>query len=290
MEKYATSTGGSVCVADKAGFCFGVERAVNTAYKTAERGGTLYTYGPIIHNEEVTRDLSGRGISITEDIDSLKDEDAVIILRSHGVKRSIIEKIRARGYEIVDTTCPFVKKIHRIVDEESAKGCRIVIVGNKNHPEVQGIEGWCNNEPFIIEKPEDAEKICFGENEKVCVVVQTTFNHEKLKDLVDILKKNCYHVNVVNTICNATEERQTEARNLAGKMDAMIVVGGARSSNTQKLYEICREECEDSFLIRTFADLEIIKIKAGSDICITAGASTPNNIIEEVLNYVRINF
>ena len=182
----------------------------------------------------------------------------------------------------MDATCPFVKKIHRTVEKESEAGRQIIIIGNDNHPEVEGTKGWCHHPALVIESAEQAEALNLPEGTKVCIVSQTTFNYKKFKDLVEILDKKRYDRIVVNTICNATEERQTEARQIAGKVDAMIVIGGSHSSNTQKLFEICRKECENTYYIQTVHDLDLEVLRSTGLVGITAGASTPKKIIEEV--------
>ena len=176
------------------------------------------------------------------------------------------------------------------MERESESGKRIVIIGNDGHPEVEGIKGWCSQPATVIEKAEEARDFICDPQEKICIVSQTTFNYNKFKDLVEIFTEKGYDVSVVNTICNATEERQTEAREIAAKADAMIVIGGTHSSNTRKLYEICKDECENTHFIQTLDDLHLDLPKSVGLVGITAGASTPNNIIEEVQNYVRINF
>ena len=191
------------------------------------------------------------------------------------------------GLNVIDATCPFVKKIHNIVSEESNKGNVIVIVGNKDHPEVQGIKGWSNGETYIIDSKEEIDKITINNGKKVCVVAQTTFNFNKFKELVEIISEKGYNIIIRNTICNATEERQTEAREIAKRVDAMIVVGGSSSSNTRKLYEICKNECKDTYYIQTLNDLDMTSLGKADCIGITAGASTPNNIIQEVYTNVR---
>jgi 4-hydroxy-3-methylbut-2-enyl diphosphate reductase len=192
----------------------------------------------------------------------------------------------------VDATCPFVKRIHNIVSKESQAGKHIVIVGNAGHPEVEGIMGWCNGPYTVLETLEEAENFTLSEGIDICIVSQTTFNYIKFNKIVEKLSKKDYNVSVVNTICNATEERQTEAREIAREADVMIVIGGKHSSNTRKLYEICARECEHTYFIQTLADLKLEELpnKSVGLVGITAGASTPNNIIEEVQNYVRINF
>ena len=273
-----------VTVAKSAGFCFGVQRAVDTVYEQVEKGvRPIYTYGPIIHNEVVVKDLEEKGVQVLENQEDLEQlNEGTVIIRSHGVGKEIYDQISAKGLNCVDATCPFVKKIHRTVEKESAAGRQIIIIGNDNHPEVEGIKGWCRHPALVIESAEQAEALNLPEGTKVCVVSQTTFNYKKFKDLVEILDKKRYDRIVVNTICNATEERQTEARQIAGKVDAMIVIGGSHSSNTQKLFEICRKECENTYYIQTVHDLDLEVLRSTGLVGITAGASTPKKIIEEV--------
>lgn len=273
-----------VTVAKSAGFCFGVQRAVDTVYEQVEKGvRPIYTYGPIIHNEVVVQDLEEKGVQVLESQEDLEQlNEGIVIIRSHGVGKEIYDQISAKGLNCVDATCPFVKKIHRTVEKESAAGRQIIIIGNDNHPEVEGIKGWCRHPALVIESAEQAEALNLPEGTKVCVVSQTTFNYKKFKDLVEILDKKRYDRIVVNTICNATEERQTEARQIAGKVDAMIVIGGSHSSNTQKLFEICRKECENTYYIQTVHDLDLEVLRSTGLVGITAGASTPKKIIEEV--------
>ena len=278
--------------AKTAGFCFGVKRAVDTVYEQVDScKGKIYTYGPIIHNEEVVKDMENKGVVVLrseEELDSLSE--GTVIIRSHGVEKRIYDKMSARGIRIVDATCPFVKKIHDIVSRESATGAHIVIIGNPEHPEVQGIRGWAGDRVTVIQDAESAESIEFEKNERICVVSQTTFNYNKFKDLVEIIKKKSYDVSVLNTICNATKERQTEAQSIAESVDAMIVIGDKHSSNTQKLFEICRKACNNTYYIQTLDDLNLNQLGSVETVGITAGASTPNNIIEEVQNNVRIIF
>ena len=273
-----------VTVAKSAGFCFGVQRAVDTVYEQVEKGvRPIYTYGPIIHNEVVVQDLEEKGVQVLESQEDLEQlNEGIVIIRSHGVGKEIYDQISAKGLNCVDATCPFVKKIHRTVEKESAAGRQIIIIGNDNHPEVEGIKGWCRHPALVIESAEQAEALNLPEGTKVCVVSQTTFNYKKFKDLVEILDKKRYDRIVVNTISNAKEERQTEARQIAGKVDAMIVIGGSHSSNTQKLFEICRKECENTYYIQTVHDLDLEVLRSTGLVGITAGASTPKKIIEEV--------
>ena len=284
----------NVELAKTAGFCFGVKRAVDTVYQQIEqyRGEKIFTYGPIIHNEEVIKDLRSHGVEVLNDDEELKTADAdVVVIRSHGVAKYIYDILEERGITCVDATCPFVKKIHKIVAEKSAEGSYIVIVGNGEHPEVQGIRGWAGEQVTVVQTPEDAERFELPDkDQKVCIVAQTTFNYNKFKELVEIISKKRYDIVVLNTICNATKERQTEARQIAARVDAMVVIGDKRSSNTQKLFEICKEECLNTYYIQTLDDLDINQLRSVESVGITAGASTPNKIIEEVQNNVRINF
>lgn len=284
----------NVELAKTAGFCFGVKRAVDTVYQQIEqyRGEKIFTYGPIIHNEEVIKDLRSHGVEVLNDEEELKTADAdVVVIRSHGVAKYIYDILEERGITCVDATCPFVKKIHKIVAKKSAEGSYIVIVGNGEHPEVQGIRGWAGEQVTVVQTAEDAERFELPDkDQKVCIVAQTTFNYNKFKELVEIISKKRYDIVVLNTICNATKERQTEARQIAARVDAMVVIGDKRSSNTQKLFEICKEECLNTYYIQTLDDLNMNQLRSVETVGITAGASTPNKIIEEVQNNVRINF
>ena len=283
-----------VITAKTAGFCFGVERAVNTVYEQIEahRGETIYTFGPIIHNEEVIKDLEKKGVMVLhteEELDTL--EKGVVIIRSHGVEKRIYDKLNKKGIVIVDATCPFVKKIHNIVQKESNLGKYIIIIGNPEHPEVEGIRGWAGDRVSVVQTAEDIKNLLLCNEEKVCVVSQTTFNYNKFQDLVEIIRKKSYDICVLNTICNATKERQTEAQRIAEEVDAMIVIGDKNSSNTQKLFEICASACNDTYYIQTLDDLNMNQLgSVVKTVGITAGASTPNNIIEEVQNNVRVIF
>ena len=273
-----------ITVAKSAGFCFGVQRAVDSVYKELEENsGKIYTFGPIIHNEQVVEDLNKRGIEVIDTVEQLKKiKEGTVVIRSHGVAKEIYDILEQQKLKMVDATCPFVKKIHNIVLDESNNGKTIIIIGNDNHPEVEGIKGWVNGEVIVINKEEQIEKLSLPEQTKVCIVSQTTFNHNKFKYLVEIIRKKGYDITVVNTICNATHVRQVEAQKISSKVDGMIVIGGKNSSNTQKLYDICRNECENTFYVQTVKDLNLHELKSLKSIGITAGASTPKNIIEEV--------
>ena len=280
-----------VRLADCAGFCFGVKRAVDTVYEQIKLGKTIYTYGPIVHNDEVVRDLIEKGVRVVESKEELKLlQEGSVIIRAHGVSKEIYRILEEQTLEVIDATCPFVKRIHKIVEKASEEGDHIIIIGNAGHPEVEGIMGWCKAPVYVLDSVEQAENITLDEGVRYCVVAQTTFNYNKFHSMVEIFKKRMYNISVVNTICNATEDRQRAAKALATVADAMIVIGGRHSSNTQKLYEICKEECDNTYFIQTLEDLHLELPKSATLVGITAGASTPNKLIEEVQNYVRFNF
>ena len=284
-------------VAETAGFCFGVKRAVDKVYQLIEEGTSpIYTLGPIIHNEEVVADLAARGVRVISE-DMIPDlHQGTVVIRSHGVGKHIYQLLEKTDLDYIDVTCPFVLKIHRIVERESTAGKQILIFGDPNHPEVKGICGWCNGPYTVLDSREEAENFVPPDGKEICIVAQTTFNYNKFKELVEILSKKRYDNNVLNisnilnTICNATEERQKEAKNIAGEVDTMLVIGGRHSSNTQKLFEICKEECGNTYYIQTPVDLDSEMFQCSSYVGITAGASTPKKIIEEVQEHVRIKF
>ena len=283
-----------VILAKSAGFCFGVKRAVDKVYQqTEEKNGKIYTYGPIIHNEEVVKDLEKRGVCVIETQEALKDcKDGTVVIRSHGVGKEVYDLLKRENISYVDATCPFVLKIHRLVEKYSNDNYHVVIIGNEEHPEVQGIRGWSSNpeETTVISNLQEAQNFTLKTDKKICVVSQTTFNNKKFKELVEIITEKGYDIIVLNTICNATQERQAEARKIAANVDAMIVIGGKTSSNTQKLFEICKKECENTCYIQTLKDLDLSKLQSINSVGITAGASTPNKIIEEVQKMSEMSF
>ena len=273
-----------VTVAKTAGFCFGVKRAVEKVYEQiGKTEKPIYTYGPIIHNEQVVGDLQEKGVEVIDTLEELRTiRDAVVVIRSHGVGKDVYDILKENGVEIVDATCPYVKKIHRIVEKQTAEGRRVLIVGSEDHPEVQGIKGWGDERTKVIENMDDFRRLELPEDEKLCIVSQTTFNYKKFQDLVEKISKTRYDITVLKTICNATQERQVEAMRIASQVDVMLVIGGKHSSNTQKLYDICRKECKNTYYIQTLGDFNPECISSVRSVGITAGASTPNNIIEEV--------
>lgn len=277
-------------VAKTAGFCFGVKRAMDMVYAQVGKPN-VHTYGPIVHNDEVVKELEQDGIFALNSVEELKQKkEGTIIIRAHGVDKETYDIIGENKLQVIDATCPFVRKIHKIVMEESKKGHEIIIIGNKNHPEVQGIKGWSLTEPTIIESTEEMLSFESKSQNKLSIVSQTTFNYNKFQELVEKISKTRYDITVLNTICNATQERQVEAKEIASRVDAMIVIGDRNSSNTQKLYEICRGECPNTVYIQTLDDLNPESVRSACNVGITAGASTPNNIIEEVHTNVRIKF
>lgn len=280
-----------VKVANSAGFCFGVKRAVDEVYRQMEEGDLpVYTYGPVIHNEQVMKELEDKGVQVLHNEEELKKiKKGTMIIRAHGVPRKLQETMEHCGVRIVDTTCPFVKKIHKIVEEKSKEGYSIIIAGNPEHPEVQGITGWAEGPVYHVESEADIEALELPEGAKAILVAQTTFNLSKFEYIVEIFSKKRYYDSVVNTVCSATEKRQIEAREIADTVDAMVVIGGHHSSNTQKLYEICRARCKNTYFIETLVDLEDKPFQSFCHVGITAGASTPNKIIEEVTKKIWQN-
>ncbi len=281
-----------VVVAEHAGFCFGVTKAVETVYEQIEQGKkNIYTYGPIIHNEIVVSDLEKKGVKVIENIEELSGiTDGCVIIRSHGVTKQVHESLEKSGLQIIDATCPFVKRIHRIVQEESGKGRSIIVIGSDDHPEVQGIVSYATGPVYVIDSPEKARLFKAKMDTEFTVVSQTTFNKNKFQETIEIIENYGYNINIVNTICNATEERQSEAEEIASKADVMIVIGGSHSSNSRKLYEICSKRCDRTYFIQTLDDLDLHIDATVNLVGITAGASTPKNIIEEVQKHVRTNF
>ena len=280
-------------IAKKAGFCYGVRRALDLTVQAADgTDGPVYTLGELIHNEQVIAGLRERGIHAVASPEELaRLPVGTVIIRSHGVSRAVYEALAATGHTILDGTCPHVKRIHRIAAEYSAKGYRMLIIGRASHPEVLGIAGWCSGRaPWIVETAEEANMLPVLPGEPVCIVEQTTFQEIIFKELVEIISEKGYHTKVCSTICTATLERQDAARALAENADAMIVIGGRKSSNTRKLYEICSGICPNTYFIQTKEDLAQTNFCRFNYVGITAGASTPNKIIEEVQNSVRKKF
>lgn len=276
-------------VADSAGFCFGVRRAVEGLLSLVEENGDgdVFTYGPIIHNETVTGDFEKKGVRLVSEEEPLPvpghGKKSFMAIRSHGITRDAKKKIEDAGFLISDLTCPFVSKIQTIVSEYSKKDYHIVITGDGHHPEVIGIKGWADPKSVsVVSCEEDISKIDLPKNAKLCVVSQTTFREDLFKKLVEMLIQKGYDTYAQNTICSATSLRQSEAGELSEWADVMLVIGGKNSSNSAKLFDICRERCERSFFLQGADDLKVSELHSIRCIGITAGASTPDKIIEEV--------
>ena len=289
----------AVVLAKSAGFCFGVDRAVEAVYRVLEEEEKkepaerlpIYTYGPIVHNERIVEELEKRGVQVLTSLSELKGlERGIVVIRAHGVGKEIYESLEKKGLKMVDSSCPFVRKIQKLVAEHTKNGESVIVMGDPEHPEVQGILGWGEGDVIALKGVEEVEALPDGNGKNVFIVAQTTFHIDKFKVVLETFKKKGYHTSVINTICNATFERQSEARELAGKSDAMVVIGGSSSSNTKKLYEICKAICPNTQLIQTVKDLKFNSDEAIRNVGITAGASTPKEIIEEVLTYVRNEF
>ncbi len=263
--------------AAKAGFCFGVKRALDMAERTVETSQAV-SLGPLIHNQQVVKRLAERGIQVIEDLDELTSQQALII-RSHGVAPSVYQGASNKGIQVVDATCPFVQKAQRLAAESALMGQQVVVVGDKFHPEVQGILGWAGEQAIPIQTVEEAKELPFYS--QLAVLAQTTQPAETFTGIVNELSDHTADLNVHNTICNATAERQKAARELADTVDVMVVVGGRNSANTQKLASICAERTK-TYLIETADELESVWFKEAKSAGLTAGASTPDWIIEEV--------
>ena len=275
----------SVTVAKTAGFCFGVRRAVELAERQAGENGTIYAYGEIIHNMHEIRRLEKCGVRTAQTLEEIPD-GARVLIRAHGVPRAVYRTLAEKNCEVYDATCPFVQKIHRIADEESRAGRLVVILGSAGHPEVVGIQGWCG-ESVVLDGEEQARAFA-GRPENaarpVSVVAQTTVNRAIWNISVGLIKKRCTNLKIFDTICKATDERQSEARLLAGASDQMIVIGDKKSSNTKRLYEISRSLCGNVLYIEDATELTTQELCRDGRVGITAGASTPAWIIKEVSN------
>lgn len=271
-----------IVVAKSSGFCFGVDRAVKTAFDV-QCEGRVFTLGELIHNSQVIETLRKKGIEPIHDLEELRENDCVII-RAHGIGKDVYEKLKECKVTVLDATCPYVKRIHEIVNRKQEEGFKIVIVGDPQHPEVKGINGWCEGKALIVSDERDAENLDYSD-ERICAVAQTTFRQSRYDAIFETLKKKFAFALKFDTICNATVERQTEAAELSKVADAMVVIGGWNSSNTQKLYEICRQNCPQTYLIEN-AD-ELPSLNNIKTVGITAGASTPDWVIKEVILHME---
>ena len=272
-----------ITLAESAGFCFGVKRAVEKALNMKEKyNNEIYTLGPLIHNNDVVDFLKEKLIFPIEleNISSLKENDTIII-RSHGVSEEALNTLKKNNLNILDATCPYVENIHKKVKEYYNLVYSIIIVGDKNHPEVIGINGWCNDSGYILKSGVYLGNI----PKKVCVVAQTTERQATWEDVLTRVIKTSKEIVAFNTICSATEVRQKSAEELSKKVDAMVVIGGFNSSNTTKLYEICKKNCKNTVHVENLLGIpdEFITDKNFKSIGVTAGASTPDWVIKEAI-------
>lgn len=282
-----------ILLAKNMGFCFGVRRTVNIALEIIEKKEeNVVTYGPIIHNEDLIEYLKKNKINYVESIDLL-DPGKVkkVIIRTHGAKREVIEKIKNMGIKVIDGTCPYVMRVHRIVEKLSKEGYPILIIGNKNHPEIVGLTGYISNVPyFIVRDIEELKKLQseghFINIKKIGIVTQTTEKIEKVREIVNYLMDIIPEVRYFKTICYATDENQKAIHELAPKVDIVIVIGGKSSSNTIKLFEIAKNYCPRTYHIQNEKDLKIEWFRNEDKIGITAGASTPQWVIEKVIEKI----
>lgn len=274
-----------ITLAKKAGFCFGVDRAVKLIEQLVSEGKKVATLGPIIHNAQVIADLESRGVSVIENVSQVP-EGAVLVLRTHGVTKEVLEEVEKIGCDYIDAACPFVKKIHRIITENSSEEVVTLIAGDENHPEVKGIKSYAKGEAFVINSAEKLEELFKNRpdlREKPLIFVsQTTFSVKEWEKSIKKIKILCTNAKIFDTICSATEERQNEAAQLSKVNDAMVIVGGRHSSNTRKLFDVCQKNCP-SFLVETADELNGITLGNFKSVGLTAGASTPAGIIKEVL-------
>lgn len=281
-----------IIVGKNAGFCFGVQRAIDAAYDLLKKDNNdLYSIGPLIHNEIVTKDLKSKGlieINNNDEIASLKNKR--VIIRTHGIEKEVYDLLKSNNNAIVDLTCPFVSKIHKLVKEYSENGYKIIVIGDKDHPEVKGIVSYAKEDIYVVINEEDIRKLKIDRNDKVFIVFQTTTNAENAQKLVDILGELFYNNKLVNTICNATQNRQDEVKILAKTCGVMLIIGSNASSNTRKLYEISKKYCQNTYLLNSIDDAKNIKIEESVKVGVSAGASTPKYLIEEILNNVRNEF
>ena len=281
----------NITLAKTAGFCFGVDRAVNIVYKLLSEGKKVCTLGPIIHNPQLVSELEQKGVRIVDSPDDVNSNETLVI-RSHGVAKSVYERAKELGIEIEDATCPFVAKIHKIVSENGGKDTVTIIVGDSEHHEVKGIIGHCINEYFVVSNDDELENLLNINNnfsqKSVILVPQTTFNAKKWLEMQKKLKKVCTNAKVFDTICNATSTRQEEADTLSKQCDTVIVIGGKHSSNTAKLFDVCRKNCAETYHIETADELSTVTIR-GNNVGVVAGASTPAGIIKEVIKTMSEN-
>ena len=273
-----------------AGFCNGVKNVVEKTNEILEEYGPTYCLGELAHNKNLIEELSKKGLKIIENIEEAKKR---IIIRAHGIPKKIYKKLEEKNIEILDYTCPYVLAIHKIAEEKAKKNYFIVLVGVREHPETIGTISFCGKNSEIVENEEDVEKAIQkfknSKLEKIYVIAQTTINVNKFNKIIEKIKEHVKeeNVEVKNTICNSTKTRQDETAKIAKEVDAMIIIGGKNSSNTKKLYEVAKEECKNTYLIENYKELNKEEINKYNKIGIMAGASTPQNVIDDVIKYIK---
>jgi len=275
----------NIIVADYSGFCFGVERAIRIAEETSRKGARIYTLGPIIHNPQLVKKLEEKGVNVKKSVEDVESDD-VVVIRSHGIPKQHMDKLINDKINVVDATCPFVTRGQRQASILSSGGYFLVVFGEKDHPEVKGIVSYANNGFVIVENSEEVEeKVKF--HDKIGVVAQTTQSKSVFDTVINALKSKCNELKIVNTICNATYQRQEAAKKVALISDIMYVIGGKNSGNTTRLYEICKEICPKVFHIETKDEIDKSDLIGVENIGITAGASTPKFLIDEVIEFLK---
>ena len=277
-------------LAKTAGYCFGVKRAIDSVSKALDEYDELYSIGQIIHNDRVVDDLSKKGLIVLNDDEALTLTKKNIIIRSHGIEKEKLIVLKNNNNNIIDLTCPFVKRIHNIVSEASNHYDVILVIGNNDHEEVKGIVSYADIDIFVINNENAVKALKIDQKSRILVVFQTTFNIGYGQKLVAILRNMFYNLTVSNTICNATEERQEETRKLAQVSDSFLVIGSNSSSNTQKLYEIAKDNCQNVYLVNGVNDLNNVRIGKNDILGVSAGASVPDYLIQEITDYARTNF
>jgi 4-hydroxy-3-methylbut-2-enyl diphosphate reductase len=273
-----------IIIADHAGFCFGVERAVSLVEQTSQKYSGVYTLGPIIHNPQIVSKFADQGVGVCDNPENV-DKSNTVVIRSHGVPKQTYGELEEREVNIVDATCPFVKKAQGRAGKLARDGAFVVVYGEKDHPEVKSIVSFIDSDYFIVSDESEAEKLPF--KQKYALVAQTTQNSESFDKIAEILKTKCDELIVNNTICNATSLRQAAAIELAKNVDTMLVIGGKNSGNTTRLYEICKEICQKTFHIETKDELVFNMFDESRTVGITAGASTPSFLVDEVIEFLK---
>lgn len=264
-----------------AGFCFGVKRAIDLAYEALKKEkNQVYSLGPLIHNPQVCEELRKQGIIEVKSLNEIKS--GVIVLRSHGIPPKLYQEISSAGFKIVDAVCPMVKRLQRIAHKLKEEGYEVVVVGEKNHPEVMSIIGTVEAETIVVQEPQEAEKLKL--NRKIGIIAQTTQTFDNFKKVIEILLDKAKELKITNTICKAVENIQKESLNVAKKVDLMLVIGGKNSANTTSLFQLCQGCIKNTYHIETKDEIDLSWLNGVRKIGITAGTSTPHWIIEQVMD------